>query len=82
MKLWQRNSHAKLAPTYCCGINHSFMPSSVYAVRQQDFKNWVSCVQGEQAEADFPARACVQALGLDKYRNNMQSLAQVTGDKR
>jgi len=63
-----------------CGINHAYMPISVYAVEEDEFNAWVECVKGDKADADFPARACVQDLGLDKYRNRkIEKLAQATG---
>ncbi len=57
-----------------CGINHAFMPISVYAVTQAEYESWIACVKGDEAsKADFPARACVQSLGFDKYRNEQKS---------
>lgn len=51
-----------------CGIDHAKMPISVYAVTQDEFDNWLACVSGEEANADYPSRACVQKFGFDKYR--------------
>lgn len=67
-----------------CGISHAFMPISIYAVSEEEFKGWTECVKGEGASADFPARACVQKLGFDKYRaskKTLQEFAQVTGEE-
>ncbi len=58
-----------------CGIRHAYMPISVYAVPEDEFKAWVSCVQGDGAKADYPARACVKTLGLDKYRGKQVAVA-------
>lgn len=55
-----------------CGIEHAFMPISVYAVTQEEYDNWISCVSGDEANADYPSRACVQKLGLDKYRSKQK----------
>lgn len=55
-----------------CGIDHSAMPISIYAVEQEEYDNWISCVSGDEAGADYPARACVQKLGLDKYRSKQK----------
>ncbi len=59
-----------------CGINHAYMPISVYAVQPEEYTAWLNCVTGEGAEskADFPARACVQSLGFDKYRDKQQAV--------
>ncbi len=54
-----------------CGIDHAAMPISVYAVTKEEFESWVSCTKG--SSADYPARACVQSLGLDKYRSEQKS---------
>lgn len=53
-----------------CGIDHAAMPIVAYAVPDAEYKAWLACVSGTGAEskADFPARACVQSLGFDKYR--------------
>lgn len=58
-----------------CGIDHSAMPISVYAVPEEEYKKWMDCVSGTGAEtkADFPARACVQSLGFDKYRSEQKA---------
>lgn len=58
-----------------CGIDHASMPISAYAVPFTEYEAWVACVKGDgpEAKADFPARACVQKLGLDKYRNLQKS---------
>jgi cytochrome c oxidase subunit 2 len=63
-----------------CGINHAYMPISVYAVTEGEFNNWVSCVK-ENDNADYPARTCVQSLGLDKYRSEQKpsKLVQIDG---
>lgn len=56
-----------------CGISHAFMPISVYAVQPEEYDAWIACVKGDEAaKADFPARACVQSLGFDKYRNEQK----------
>lgn len=62
-----------------CGINHAFMPISVYGVPADEFDQWVGCMKGEGADADYPARECVQKLGFDKYRNmaSEDELAQI-----
>lgn len=52
-----------------CGINHSAMPISVYAVLPDEFTAWTKCMTGEGAQADFPARECVKKLGFEKYRS-------------
>lgn len=54
-----------------CGINHSFMPISVYAVQGDDFDQWVSCYKknANNDNIDYPARHCAQTLNFDKkYR--------------
>lgn len=53
-----------------CGIDHASMPISVYAVTQDEFTAWVACTK--DSSADYPARACVQSLGLDKYRSEQK----------
>lgn len=60
-----------------CGIDHASMPISVYAVTPEEYSAWVACVSGdgEGAKADFPARACVQSLGFDKYRSQQKGHA-------
>jgi cytochrome c oxidase subunit 2 len=57
-----------------CGINHAAMPISVYAVTPEEYASWIACVSGDgdEAKADFPARACVQTLGFDKYRQQQR----------
>ncbi len=55
-----------------CGIEHAFMPISVYAVTQEEYDNWISCVSGDEANADYPSRACVKKLGFDKYRSKQK----------
>ena len=55
-----------------CGIDHSAMPISIYAVTTEEYDNWVKCVLGDEKSADFPSRACVQKLGFDKYRNQQK----------
>lgn len=59
-----------------CGINHAYMPISVYAVQPEEYTAWLDCVTGDGAEskADFPARACVQSLGFDKYRDRQKAV--------
>ncbi len=54
-----------------CGIDHSAMPITVYAVTPDEFTKWEECVggTGPESKADYPARACVQSLGFDKYRS-------------
>lgn len=54
-----------------CGIDHAAMPIAAYAVPEDEYRAWVACVNGDgpESKADYPARACVQTLGLDKYRN-------------
>lgn len=54
-----------------CGIDHAAMPISAYAVPVEEFEAWVACMNGSGPETqnDYPARACVQTLGFDKYRN-------------
>ncbi len=56
-----------------CGVDHSAMPISVYAVQADEYVSWVKCVLGDQKAADYPARACVQSLGFDKYRSKQTS---------
>lgn len=53
-----------------CGINHAFMPISVYAVPEEEFIAWTECVNGSGANADYPARACVERFNFDKYRQS------------
>ena len=57
-----------------CGIRHAMMPISIYAVPEDEYKAWLSCMagDGEEAKADFPSRACVQTLGFDKYRTDQK----------
>lgn len=59
-----------------CGINHAYMPISVYAVQPEEYTAWLNCVTGDGAEskADFPSRACVRSLGFDKYRDKQQAV--------
>jgi cytochrome c oxidase subunit 2 len=67
-----------------CGIDHSAMPIVAYAVPEAEYKAWLACVSGTGAESksDFPARACVQSLGFDKYRTAQKShLAQTTTEE-
>lgn len=54
-----------------CGMRHASMPVSVYAVPKDEYDAWIACMTGtgEESKADFPARACVQSLGFDKYRS-------------
>ena len=58
-----------------CGIDHAAMPIAAYAVPAEEYDAWVKCVTGTgtESKADFPARACVQSLGFDKYRNLQKS---------
>lgn len=66
-----------------CGVSHAYMPISVYAVQPDEYKAWVECVKGDDAaKADYPARACVQSLGFDKYRDAQkpQKTAAKTSD--
>jgi cytochrome c oxidase subunit 2 len=58
-----------------CGKDHAAMPISVYAVTQEEYDNWISCVSKDEASADYPSRACVQKLGLDKYRDKQKGHA-------
>ena len=55
-----------------CGVDHASMPISAYAVTQEEYDAWISCVSGDQAAADYPSRACVQKLGFDKYRTGQK----------
>jgi len=57
-----------------CGIDHASMPISVYAVMPEEFDSWVACVSGEEANADYPSRACVKKLGFDKYRSGQKAV--------
>ncbi len=75
---WVRISNPGIYYGQCseiCGIDHSAMPISVYAVPNEEYEKWVACVSGSGAEtkADFPARACVQSLGFDKYRSEQKA---------
>ncbi len=73
---WVRISEPGIYYGQCseiCGINHAAMPISVYAVTQDEYAAWISCVQGDAAKTDFPARTCVQSLGFDKYRAAQKS---------
>lgn len=58
-----------------CGIDHAAMPIVAYAVPEDEYKAWLACVSGTGAEskADYPARACVQSLGFDKYRTGQRA---------
>jgi len=58
-----------------CGIDHSSMPISVYAVPFTEYEAWIACLKGTgpESKADFPSRACVQSLGFDKYRSLQKS---------
>lgn len=58
-----------------CGIDHSSMPISVYAVLPDEFTAWTECVKGDGAKADFPARECVDKLGFNKYRVKENQIA-------
>ena len=55
-----------------CGIEHAAMPISAYAVTEEEFTSWIACMKGDGASADYPARACVQKLGFDKYRSKQK----------
>ena len=57
-----------------CGEGHAFMPISIYVVAKDEFKDWTDCVQNDRADAFYPARACVQELNLDKYRNPLKDV--------
>lgn len=66
-----------------CGIRHAYMPVSVYAVTPEEFEQWAACAKGDQAGADYPSRACVQALDFDRYRdkdNQVMAKAAVTAE--
>lgn len=82
---WTRISEPGIYYGQCseiCGVNHAFMPISVYAVPEEEFVAWTECVKGDQADADFPARACVQQFDFDKYRQTRKKdnkLALFTG---
>lgn len=54
-----------------CGIDHAAMPISVYAVTQDEFTSWISCMK--ESKADYPGRDCVQSLGFDKYRSEQKA---------
>lgn len=58
-----------------CGVDHSAMPISLYAVTQDEYAAWLGCMSGsgEETKADFPARACIQTLGFDKYRDKQKA---------
>lgn len=66
-----------------CGISHAYMPISIYGVPEDEFIAWTDCMKGEGADADYPARACVQKLNFDKYRQTRQSqeLASLDGSE-
>lgn len=58
-----------------CGIDHSAMPISLYAVTEDEYNAWLACVSGPGGESkDFDApRACVRSLGFDKYRDKQKA---------
>ena len=60
-----------------CGEGHAFMPVSIYAVGEGEFNDWVDCVQNDKADEFYPARACVQELGFDKYRRPMREMNRI-----
>jgi len=60
-----------------CGEGHAFMPISIYAVSKKEFQNWTDCVQNDQADAFYPARACVQDFDLDKYRKPLEEIRKL-----
>ena len=68
-----------------CGIDHASMPIVAYAVPDEEYKAWLACVSGtgEESKADYPARACVQSLGFDKYRTGQKAreVAQTTTEE-
>lgn len=71
-EMWTRVTRTGVYYGQCseiCGINHAFMPISVYAVLPDEFEAWTACMQGDGAGADYPSRHCVQTLGFDKYRD-------------
>lgn len=73
---WFRISETGIYYGQCseiCGIDHAAMPIAVYAVQPDEYDSWVKCVLGDQKNADYPARACVQSLGFDKYRSKQKS---------
>ena len=51
-----------------CGVRHAYMPISLYGVPENEFNQWVECMKGDASSEIYPARACVQQLGFDKYR--------------
>lgn len=58
-----------------CGIDHAAMPISIYAVPADEYEAWVMCMtvdDSAEKDADYPARACVQKLGFDKYRSQQK----------
>lgn len=80
---WVRISEPGIYYGQCseiCGIDHASMPIAAYAVPYEEYKAWLECVSGTGAEskADFPARACVQSLGFDKYRSGQMAHASAT----
>lgn len=82
---WTRISEPGVYYGQCseiCGVNHAFMPISVYAVPEEEFVAWTECVKGEGADADYPGRACAQKFDFDKYRQTRKKdnkLAFLTG---
>ncbi len=53
-----------------CGIDHSAMPISLYAVTSEEYDAWLSCASG----GDGDPRSCVQKLDFDaKYRKNQKA---------
>jgi cytochrome c oxidase subunit II len=57
-----------------CGIRHAYMPIAIYAVQPDEYNAWIACMKGDgkEAKADYPARACAQSLGFEKYRSNQR----------
>lgn len=82
---WLRISEPGIYYGQCseiCGKDHAFMPVSIYAVPEEEFVAWTECVKNDQADADYPGRACVQQFNFDKYRQTRKKpnkLALLTG---
>lgn len=77
-EMWFRATEPGIYYGQCseiCGINHASMPISAYLVPFDEFEAWTACMNdgGEESKADFPARACVQKLGFDKYRSQQKA---------
>lgn len=60
-----------------CGESHAFMPISIYVVSEDEFNNWVDCVQNDESGAFYPSRACVRKLDLDKYRTPLKDVQRL-----